>query len=256
MAIRIKYEAENPIAKDRDYKLINQQDNVEYKGFKFEKRYSFEKKLNFLHRFALGFLALLGKISIYFRDHKKVIKWMKHAREGKIEKTVLVAKKSLPPQKELDVSHKNPVKEKDNETYSKRIEDFKKFCSQNKIDIVKRRKVFYQFFTDENLIKSPQITNNYDFGVEDVCGVFFIDSKNEKDKKFLNYLYEKYPDELKIIHQSNLTKGFLTLTENTRFANNDTFMFICTYQNQPKVLTMLKDVLLYGILRNQVCNER
>lgn len=180
----------------------------------------------------------------------------KHLRDRKISFDAGDKGKPAKATKIWNAAHKNLAKDKNNEVYSQRIEDFKKFCDEKKIDVIQRRKTFYQFFTDENFIKSSQVDQHFDFGIEDVCGVFYIHPANERDKEFLNYLYAKYPQELKVIHQSDETKGYLTLAEDTRFANNDTFKFISMYHDQPKVLIMLKDLLLYCILRDRVCNER
>ena len=73
MAIRVKNESDIGLQIGEDYKKVKNKDefNVTYKGVKYEKKCSYEKRINFLHRAAIGFLAVLGKISIYLGITKK-----------------------------------------------------------------------------------------------------------------------------------------------------------------------------------------
>jgi hypothetical protein len=138
-----------------------------------------------------------------------------------------------------------------NNDYNKRLEEFKKFCKEKNIDINNRRKLLYKFFVDKDFIYSKSINNHYDFGIEDVFGVYTIDPiQRPQDKQFLLYIYKQYPKEMAIIQNNDNTKDRLTLNSTSRFANNDTYMFIDLFKNYPNVLIMLKDILLYCILSN------
>lgn len=137
---------------------------------------------------------------------------------------------------------KQPAK---NDPYLKRVEDFKKLCQTKKIDVQSRRANLYNFFTKEHFVGSEK---DYDFGIEDEFGVFYIVPKDKNDRAFLDYLSEKYPYALEFFKQTEDTKHMFSLTETTRIANNSTFTCLQTCRDKPQMLKMLKDTLLYCIL--------
>ena len=104
-----------------------------------------------------------------------------------------------------------------------------------------------QFFNDPDFVYQRY---EYDLGFEDTFGVMWLDEQT--DAEFLRYLWDKYPDVLRVIDEKlnkrPQPRTYFTLNTFTRFADNDiATLFRCNAG--PQHISLLREALTYCVKR-------
>lgn len=136
----------------------------------------------------------------------------------------------------------------------KKTEEITHYNPQGK-SIQERRPRLFAFLTDPTLKHTQQ---DYDFGLEDEFGVVWIDPTNPQDKDLILHFKKKYTSSLKLLTKFTAPtrpNPPLSMTDVTRFANNDTYAFLNEGLTNPITKDMIRDIMLWGATR-EVCRSK
>jgi hypothetical protein len=108
--------------------------------------------------------------------------------------------------------------------------------------------IVFEFLHNPEFVYS--IKDHYDLGIEDACGVLYLNHKNKKDLKFLKDLEKMFPFEInnmkndkRLWHPS--FQHPMSIIDDTRFANNNIAAFMESTMGNPMRVKIMRRIIFH-----------